>query len=246
MSSQPGSSVPKRRLTVLAHTNVLFEDGVCHIKNRNGELLVDLERLGWEVTLVARVDPQAREFATFRLPESIKLIAVDTAKGKLEVARSLLAALRSARSADGVVAFMPSLLAATVALAARVDYVMYAGHAWGMLDGFSGWHLKLENALARRARVVITSGDALAAWFAQVPGVRPLVAVPQVPAEVAERIRSSEESLGAVPEVRLLFVGGLIKRKGIEEGMLSLRRSGLVKIKEGVTSIEEVVRETVL
>jgi type IV pilus assembly protein PilB len=36
-----------------------------------------------------------------------------------------------------------------------------------------------------------------------------------------------------------------IKRKSIEQGMISLRRSGLIKIKAGVTSVEEVLRETV-
>jgi type IV pilus assembly protein PilB len=36
-----------------------------------------------------------------------------------------------------------------------------------------------------------------------------------------------------------------IKKKAIEKGMLTLRRSGLVKIKTGVTSVEEVLRETV-
>ncbi len=36
-----------------------------------------------------------------------------------------------------------------------------------------------------------------------------------------------------------------MKKKAIEEGMITLRRSGLIKIKEGVTSIEEVLRETV-
>jgi len=36
-----------------------------------------------------------------------------------------------------------------------------------------------------------------------------------------------------------------IKRKAVEKGMLTLRRSGLVKIKKGVTSVEEVLRETV-
>jgi type IV pilus assembly protein PilB len=36
-----------------------------------------------------------------------------------------------------------------------------------------------------------------------------------------------------------------IKKKAIEAGMISLRRSGLIKIKSGITSIEEVVRETV-
>jgi type IV pilus assembly protein PilB len=36
-----------------------------------------------------------------------------------------------------------------------------------------------------------------------------------------------------------------IKRKAMEKGMLTLRRSGLVKIKGGTTSVEEVLRETV-
>ncbi|HUM03456.1 MAG TPA: type IV-A pilus assembly ATPase PilB [Thermoanaerobaculia bacterium] len=58
------------------------------------------------------------------------------------------------------------------------------------------------------------------------------------------------EVLEISEEVREMVLSGAssieIKRKGIEEGMLSLRRSGLVKIKEGVTTIEEVVRETVL
>ena len=58
------------------------------------------------------------------------------------------------------------------------------------------------------------------------------------------------EVLDVSEEIREMILSGAssieIKRKGIEEGMLSLRRSGLVKIKEGLTSIEEVVRETVL
>lgn len=47
----------------------------------------------------------------------------------------------------------------------------------------------------------------------------------------------------------LILSGGTaldIKRKAIENGMISLRRSGLIKIKDGITTIEEVVRETVL
>ncbi|MFP4083007.1 MAG: type IV-A pilus assembly ATPase PilB [Candidatus Aminicenantes bacterium] len=36
-----------------------------------------------------------------------------------------------------------------------------------------------------------------------------------------------------------------IKKKAMEQGMLTLRRSGLEKIKQGITSLEEVVRETV-
>jgi type IV pilus assembly protein PilB len=37
-----------------------------------------------------------------------------------------------------------------------------------------------------------------------------------------------------------------LKRQALEDGMITLRRSGLIKISKGVTSIEEVVRETVL
>ena len=47
----------------------------------------------------------------------------------------------------------------------------------------------------------------------------------------------------------LILSGGTaidIKRKAAEAGMISLRRSGLIKIKDGITTIEEVVRETVL
>ena len=36
-----------------------------------------------------------------------------------------------------------------------------------------------------------------------------------------------------------------LMEKAIEKGMLTLRRSGLIKIKNGVTSVEEVLRETV-
>jgi type IV pilus assembly protein PilB len=47
----------------------------------------------------------------------------------------------------------------------------------------------------------------------------------------------------------LIMVGATaveLKRKALEEGMLTLRMSGLEKIKVGMTSIEEVLRETVL
>ena len=36
-----------------------------------------------------------------------------------------------------------------------------------------------------------------------------------------------------------------LSRKAIKEGMITLRRSGLIKIREQLTSIEEVLRETV-
>ncbi len=47
----------------------------------------------------------------------------------------------------------------------------------------------------------------------------------------------------------LVMVGATaveLKRKALEEGMLTLRMSGLEKIRQGVTSLEEVLRETVL
>lgn len=45
----------------------------------------------------------------------------------------------------------------------------------------------------------------------------------------------------------LLFSGvstAEIRKKAIEEGMVTLRKSGLVKIRQGITTIEEVIRET--
>jgi type IV pilus assembly protein PilB len=51
-------------------------------------------------------------------------------------------------------------------------------------------------------------------------------------------------------EIRELVLSGAsameLRRKAVEEGMFSLRRSGLMKIKDGATTVEEVVRETVL
>jgi type IV pilus assembly protein PilB len=46
----------------------------------------------------------------------------------------------------------------------------------------------------------------------------------------------------------LILVGASgpeLRRKAIDEGMITLRQSGLRKVKDGVTTIEEVVRETV-
>jgi len=46
-------------------------------------------------------------------------------------------------------------------------------------------------------------------------------------------------ALFALPLLRLL------RRKAVEEGMITLRGSGLLKVKDGLTTLEEVVRETV-
>lgn len=51
-------------------------------------------------------------------------------------------------------------------------------------------------------------------------------------------------------DVRELILSGAsaveLRTKAIENGMLTLRGSGLQKIRDGVTTIDEVVRETVL
>jgi type IV pilus assembly protein PilB len=46
----------------------------------------------------------------------------------------------------------------------------------------------------------------------------------------------------------LILVGASaveLKKKAIERGMITLRRSGLTKIRDGVTTLEEVARETI-
>lgn len=50
-------------------------------------------------------------------------------------------------------------------------------------------------------------------------------------------------------EIRELILIGAsslgFRKKSIEDGMITLRESGLYKIRNGVTTIEEVLRETV-
>ena len=57
------------------------------------------------------------------------------------------------------------------------------------------------------------------------------------------------EVMEVTDELRELILVGAsaldLRRKAVDEGMITLRRSGLHKIGEGVTTIEEVVRETV-
>jgi type IV pilus assembly protein PilB len=57
------------------------------------------------------------------------------------------------------------------------------------------------------------------------------------------------EVMEITDEMRELILVGAsaleLRRKAIEEGMITLRRSGLQKVQEGLTTIEEVARETV-
>jgi type IV pilus assembly protein PilB len=58
------------------------------------------------------------------------------------------------------------------------------------------------------------------------------------------------EVMEITDELRELILSGAsameLRRKAVEEGMITLRMSGLYKLREGATSVEEVVRETVL
>ena len=57
------------------------------------------------------------------------------------------------------------------------------------------------------------------------------------------------EVMEVTDELRELILVGAsaleLRRKAVEEGMITLRQSGLRKVKEGVTTVDEVVRETV-
>jgi type IV pilus assembly protein PilB len=57
------------------------------------------------------------------------------------------------------------------------------------------------------------------------------------------------EVMEVTDEIRELILIGAsaleLRKKAIDDGMISLRESGLHKIRNGVTTIEEVVRETV-
>ena len=58
------------------------------------------------------------------------------------------------------------------------------------------------------------------------------------------------EVMEITDELRELIIIGAsameLRRKAIEVGMITLRESGLCKIRQGITTIEEVVKETVL
>jgi type IV pilus assembly protein PilB len=57
------------------------------------------------------------------------------------------------------------------------------------------------------------------------------------------------EVMEVTDELRELILVGVsaleLRKKAIEDGMTTLRGSGLAKIRQGVTTIEEVLRETV-
>lgn len=58
------------------------------------------------------------------------------------------------------------------------------------------------------------------------------------------------EVMEITPELREMILAGAsafeLRRKALEQGMLTLRRSGLQKVLAGITTLEEVLRETML
>jgi type IV pilus assembly protein PilB len=62
--------------------------------------------------------------------------------------------------------------------------------------------------------------------------------------------RARHEVMDIHDDIRELILSGAsaveLRTKAIENGMITLRGSGLQKIRDGVTTIDEVVRETVL
>jgi type IV pilus assembly protein PilB len=58
------------------------------------------------------------------------------------------------------------------------------------------------------------------------------------------------EVMEITDELRELIIIGAsameLRKKAIELGMITLRESGLYKIREGITTVEEVVKETVI
>jgi type IV pilus assembly protein PilB len=56
------------------------------------------------------------------------------------------------------------------------------------------------------------------------------------------------EVMALSPELRRMILKGAssaeLQERAIEEGMLTLRMDGLVKIRKGITTLEEVVKET--
>ena len=60
---------------------------------------------------------------------------------------------------------------------------------------------------------------------------------------------NARKSLASLAVIALILVGASareIKRKAVEQGMLTLRQSGLAKVKAGLTTLDEVLRETLL
>lgn len=219
-----GGPGPPLRLAVLSHTVVRWDDGAYFIKNRVGEMLTSLADLDWTVTVVARRHHAVEEFTTYRLPSSIRVALVDPGAGRRRKMRQLLDGLRAVRDADAVLVLMPSLFSAALALATGRPIVMYAGSAWSLRDDFPRWRGWLEALVASRSGAVIASGDAIAERFAHVRGVNAMVAVPQVPPEVVERLRNPVAGEEGADAVRLLFVGSVARLKGMAELIAALRR----------------------
>jgi type IV pilus assembly protein PilB len=66
------------------------------------------------------------------------------------------------------------------------------------------------------------------------------------PSTISRLMNMGIEPFLVATSVHLICAQRLIRRKAVEQGMITLRRSGLRKVMDGVAPIEEVVKETVL
>lgn len=203
------------QLAVVSHNVVAEKDGRWLIKNRIGEIVDRLPDCGWRVRLISRRSDEL-PFLTHTLSRSVEVIAFDGSAAPSKRARQLAAVLRTLRSADRVLVFMPSLFSGMLALCVGRRAVVYAGASWALREGTPGWRKWLEAAVARRAAEVIVPGDALLARFEPVAR-RASLCVPLVRDEICERMRSAAREVEVHRPLRLLFVGSIRRDKGVAE-----------------------------
>jgi glycosyltransferase involved in cell wall biosynthesis len=197
------------RLLVASHAGVSRRRGAWRVFERVGELVSRLDSLGWEVTLLAR--SQTFEEATHALPDSVRIVRPRTLAG-------VVAALR----ADAILALMPAPASAVAAALFGRRCVMYAGGSWELRADFARRRVPLERLATRRAAVVVAHGFLLQDHFAR-RARRVVPAVPHVNAEVADRLLRDPPLRRGDESVRVLFVGGLKREKGVLDVLAAAR-----------------------
>src|SRR5438477_97615 len=104
-------------------------------------------------------------------------------------------------------------------------------------------HLQFYKTVSRRTSSMVVCPSATF--------IKPLRRSVIIPCSIAFFFNSRAEAPTRInDELRELILVGAsaleLKKKAIEQGMITLRRSGLMKVALGQTTMEEVLRETVL
>ena len=212
LDSMQESNVTERStgsVTIVSHSRICNVDGRWLTKNRTGELIDGLAAAGWNVTYAATTSVPV-SFLTYPVGQAVRVLPLASSVRGLP--RALVSSLRS----DTTIVFMPTVRAALVALVCGRRVVLYAGHAWALIEGSPRWRLVLERLAARRAGRVVAAGDAV--FRALAPSSREAhLCVPLVPTEVSENLRSSDTPNKDYSSLRLVFVGSIGSRKGVPE-----------------------------